>query len=65
MRVAIYGRVSTGHQVEHQTIEQQLGRLAEHMQAHAAAWFKKCHFQVTPEALDGFRGGEVGTGARG
>jgi site-specific DNA recombinase len=37
MRVAIYGRVSTGHQVEHQTIEQQLGRLAEHVQAHAAA----------------------------
>ena len=36
MRVAIYGRVSTGHQVEHQTIEQQLGRLAEHVQAHAA-----------------------------
>ena len=36
MRVAIYGRVSTGHQVEHQTIEQQLGRLAEHVRAHAA-----------------------------
>ncbi len=36
MRIAIYGRVSTSHQVEHQTIEQQLGRLAEHVQAHAA-----------------------------
>src|ERR687885_1975225 len=36
MRVAIYGRVSTGHQVEHQTIEQQLGRLAAHVRAHAA-----------------------------
>ena len=29
MRVAIYGRVSTGHQVEHQTIEQQIGRLTD------------------------------------
>src|SRR3954465_13741347 len=28
MRVAIHGRVSTGHQVEHQTIEQQLEQLA-------------------------------------
>src|ERR687885_1240247 len=36
MRVAIYGRVSTGHQVEHQTIEQQLGRLTPHVGAHAA-----------------------------
>jgi site-specific DNA recombinase len=36
MRVAIYGRVSTGHQVEHQTIEQQLGRLVAHVRAHAA-----------------------------
>jgi site-specific DNA recombinase len=36
MRVAIYGRVSTGHQVEHQTIEQQLGRLTAHVRAHAA-----------------------------
>ena len=36
MRVAIYGRVSTGHQVEHQTIEQQLGRLGAHVRAHAA-----------------------------
>ena len=36
MRVAIYGRVSTGHQVEHQTIEQQLERLAEHVRARAA-----------------------------
>ena len=30
MRVAIYGRVSTGHQVEHQTIEQQIERLTAH-----------------------------------
>ena len=36
MRVAVYGRVSTGHQVEHQTIEQQLGRLTAHVRAHAA-----------------------------
>jgi site-specific DNA recombinase len=36
MRVAIYGRVSTGHQVEHQTIEQQLERLREHVGGHAA-----------------------------
>ena len=36
MRVAIYGRVSTSHQVEHQTIEQQLGRLAAHVGAQAA-----------------------------
>ena len=36
MRVAIYGRVSTGHQVEHQTIEQQLERLAGHVRARAA-----------------------------
>jgi site-specific DNA recombinase len=36
MRVAIYGRVSTGHQVEHQTIEQQIERLTAHVAAHAA-----------------------------
>jgi site-specific DNA recombinase len=36
MRVAIYGRVSTSQQVEHQTIEQQLGRLTTHVGAHAA-----------------------------
>lgn len=36
MRLAIYGRVSTGHQVEHQTIEQQLGRLTAHVGTHAA-----------------------------
>jgi site-specific DNA recombinase len=35
MRVAIYGRVSTSHQVERQTIEQQLGRLTAHVGAHA------------------------------
>jgi site-specific DNA recombinase len=37
MRVAIYGRVSTSHQVDHQTIEQQLERLTAHVRAHAAA----------------------------
>ncbi len=37
MRVAIYGRVSTSHQVEHQTIEQRLRRLTAHVGAHAAA----------------------------
>jgi site-specific DNA recombinase len=36
MRIAIYGRVSTSHQVDHQTIEQQLGRLSAHVHAHAA-----------------------------
>jgi site-specific DNA recombinase len=36
MRVAIYGRVSTGHQVEHQSIEQQIERLTAHVAAHAA-----------------------------
>ena len=36
MRVAIYGRVSTGHQVEHQTIEQQIERLTAHVGAHTA-----------------------------
>lgn len=36
MRVAIYGRVSTGHQVERQAIEQQLGRLVAHARARAA-----------------------------
>ena len=36
MRVAIYGRVSNSHQVDHQTIEQQLGRLSAHVHAHAA-----------------------------
>ena len=36
MRVAIYGRVSTSHQVDHQTIEQQLEQLTAHVHAHAA-----------------------------
>src|ERR671915_1175607 len=36
MRIAIYGRVSTGQQVEHQTIEQQIERLTAHVAAHAA-----------------------------
>jgi site-specific DNA recombinase len=36
MRVAIYGRVSTGHQVEQQTIEQQIERLKTYVAAHAA-----------------------------
>jgi site-specific DNA recombinase len=36
MRVAIYGRVSTSHQVDHQTIEQQLERLSAHVAMHAA-----------------------------
>ena len=37
MRIAIYGRVSTSHQVKHQTIEQQLGRLTAHVGAQVAA----------------------------
>ncbi|MCW2240436.1 site-specific DNA recombinase [Azospirillum canadense] len=36
MRVAIYGRVSTSHQVDHQTIEQQFERLTAHVHAHTA-----------------------------
>jgi site-specific DNA recombinase len=36
MRIAIYGRVSTSHQVDHQTIDQQLGRLTAHVHAYAA-----------------------------
>ena len=36
MRIAIYSRVSTSHQVEHQTIEPQLDRLTAHVQMHAA-----------------------------
>lgn len=36
MRIAIYARVSTSHQVDHQTIDQQLERLAAHVRAHAA-----------------------------
>jgi site-specific DNA recombinase len=36
MRIAIYERVSTSHQVDHQTIEQQLERLTAHVRAHAA-----------------------------
>jgi site-specific DNA recombinase len=36
MRVAIYGRVSTSHQVDHQTMEQQLERLSAPVHAHAA-----------------------------
>jgi DNA invertase Pin-like site-specific DNA recombinase len=35
MRVAIYGRVSTGHRVEQQTIEQQIGRLTAQVATHA------------------------------
>ena len=35
MRVAIYGRVSTGHQVEQQTIEQQIERLTALVATHA------------------------------
>jgi site-specific DNA recombinase len=39
MRVALYARVSTSHQVEHQTIEQQFERLTTHVRAHAdAGW---------------------------
>ena len=36
MRIAIYSRVSTSHQVEHQTIDQQLDRLTAHVRAHSA-----------------------------
>ena len=36
VRVAIYGRVSTSHQVDAQTIDQQLERLTAHVHAHAA-----------------------------
>ena len=36
MRVAIDGRVSTSHQVDHQTLEQPLERLTAQVRAHAA-----------------------------
>ena len=36
VRVALYVRVSTSHQVQHQTIEHQLERLLAHAQAPAA-----------------------------
>jgi site-specific DNA recombinase len=36
VRVALYVRVSTSHQVQHQTIEQQVERLVAQVQAHAA-----------------------------
>lgn len=36
MRIAISARVSTSHQVDRQTIEQQLERLTAHVEAHAA-----------------------------
>ncbi|HKR97963.1 MAG TPA: recombinase family protein [Candidatus Dormibacteraeota bacterium] len=36
MRVAVYGRVSTGHRVEQQTIEQQIERLTAQVATHAA-----------------------------
>src|ERR671933_2528156 len=36
MRVAIYGRVSTGHRAEQQTIEQQIERLTAQVATHAA-----------------------------
>ena len=36
MRIAIYGRVSTSHQVDHQTIEQQFERLTAAVHARAA-----------------------------
>jgi site-specific DNA recombinase len=36
IRIALYVRVSTSHQVERQTIEQQLGLLNDHVRAHAA-----------------------------
>ena len=35
MRIAIYGRVSTGHRVEQQTIEQQIERLTAQVATHA------------------------------
>src|SRR5262245_6032886 len=38
MRVAVYVRVSTQHQVQTQTIEQQLDRLQEHSQSQGWPW---------------------------
>ena len=55
MRVAIYGRISTGRQVEHQTIEQQLGRLTEHVRAHAAVGWALDPAHVFRD--DGYSGG--------
>ena len=36
IRIALYARVSTSHQVDRQTIEQQLELLDDHVRAHAA-----------------------------
>ena len=60
MRVAIYGRVSTGHQVEHQTIEQQLERLAEHVRARAAEGWALDPAHVCRD--DGHSGAATGVG---
>ena len=57
MRVAIYGRVSTSQQVEHQTIEQQLGRLIAHVGAHAAEGWALDPAHVFRD--DGFSGGAL------
>lgn len=51
MRIAVYGRVSTSHQTQTQTIEQQLERLRAHIEAQG--------WQLADEAIfrdDGFSG---------
>ncbi|MGI4942862.1 MAG: hypothetical protein ACRYHQ_20250 [Janthinobacterium lividum] len=52
MRIAIYGRVSTSHQVEHQTIEQQLGRLGAPDRAGQARRCRVIQGGVEPQAGD-------------
>jgi site-specific DNA recombinase len=54
MRIAIYSRVSTGHQVEHQTIEQQIERLTAHVGTHAAKGWTLDPAQVFRD--DGYSG---------
>lgn len=54
MRIAIYSRVSTGHQVEHQTIEQQIERLTAHVGTHATKGWTLDPAQVFRD--DGYSG---------
>lgn len=54
VRVALYVRVSTGHQVQHQTVDQQLERLRAHVLAHAADGWTLDEAQVFRD--DGYSG---------
>ena len=49
MRVAIYGRVSTGHRAEQQTIEQQIERLTAQVATHVAEGWTQQSTLTAPE----------------